>query len=667
MSAAARRRRRRGRVASFRDWRRRWGRPVATALLVVGAIVVDLLLRRRGLNPTAVAPLFALAVAALVPLRGGPVAGAAWRWLPGLAAPAAMGLAIAGGPAAGAAAPLLALAMFTPAPWWIGAAIGVLTLQAMAPAFSALTPLELAVRGLGVAFAVLAAWAAEAWRRELRLAEAVRGRDERHHRLLLDDRVTGNVRRLAPAAVEQRAREREQQLVARLQEIVDSARRALSAHGAYLYLRNSDDGLDLWVYDCLRRDLEPTPMLRAGDGMIGWVFKQAEPFLAAEYQKGISGLTHYLDPVDLRSFLGVPIVDTECKGVLAVDSAEIQAFAGEEHRQLLETMAKQVVDGLRDMDQKEETEEELAHLRAFFEAAQELLAMRADERAVSYFLDLVDLVVPADLALVLEEAEEGGWRIVDMRGEYPTGLEPGMLVHPDEGWAGWALAQAAIRDVGDFSRRNLDQPPIALDDGLPREGSAVCLQFETSAELDLRGGGVVLWSQQPHRFGASVLATLARLVAPFQLAWGRARAMQKLYDLATTDGLTRLANRRTALEQLAVELERADRTGLPVSTILLDVDHFKKVNDTHGHAAGDEVLRQVAEALRRVFRSTDLSARFAGDKAKLDHPAAARYGGEEFLIVLPDTDPAAAMIAAERARKAIKAVRAPLDDGGRSG
>jgi PleD family two-component response regulator len=167
---------------------------------------------------------------------------------------------------------------------------------------------------------------------------------------------------------------------------------------------------------------------------------------------------------------------------------------------------------------------------------------------------------------------------------------------------------------------------IADGEDLPAVGSVVCLPFNVGSDLDLRGGGLVLWSLQTGRYGAAVIANLRKLMAPFHLAWGRARAMERLRDQATTDGLTRLANRRTALEHLAAEIERADRTGLPVSVMLLDVDHFKKVNDTHGHGAGDDVLRQVAEALRAVFRTTDRSARLRG-RTETGQSAPARYGG----------------------------------------
>ena len=115
-------------------------------------------------------------------------------------------------------------------------------------------------------------------------------------------------------------------------------------------------------------------------------------------------------------------------------------------------------------------------------------------------------------------------------------------------------------------------------------------------------------------------------------------ANEQLQALATTDGLTGLKNHRTFKERLAEEFERATRYHLPLSLILLDVDRFKSFNDTHGHPAGDEVLKRVARHLTESTRSTDLVA---------------RYGGEEFAVLLPFTHAQAALALAERTCTAI--------------
>ena len=119
------------------------------------------------------------------------------------------------------------------------------------------------------------------------------------------------------------------------------------------------------------------------------------------------------------------------------------------------------------------------------------------------------------------------------------------------------------------------------------------------------------------------------------------QANAKLRRLATTDGLTGVNNRAAFDKALTAEFQRAVRNGEPFSLLLIDVDHFKAFNDAFGHPAGDAVLTRVAAALTAAARGTDVVA---------------RYGGEEFAVLLPDTDSAGALVAAERLRRAVASV-----------
>ncbi len=126
-------------------------------------------------------------------------------------------------------------------------------------------------------------------------------------------------------------------------------------------------------------------------------------------------------------------------------------------------------------------------------------------------------------------------------------------------------------------------------------------------------------------------------------------ALRVIAEQSVRDALTGVYNRRKLGEQLAVELARAARYGRSISLLMIDIDHFKRVNDGFGHLAGDEVIRHVATIASTCLRESDCLG---------------RYGGEEFVAILPEVDAARAAIAGERMREAV--ARAPAEFEGTS-
>jgi diguanylate cyclase (GGDEF)-like protein len=141
------------------------------------------------------------------------------------------------------------------------------------------------------------------------------------------------------------------------------------------------------------------------------------------------------------------------------------------------------------------------------------------------------------------------------------------------------------------------------------------------------------------RIERRVVATTERFAGHAALAMRNAYLLERMQQMAVTDGLTELANRRSFDRSLDRELTRAARTDGRLSVVLLDIDHFKNLNDTYGHVVGDNVLRQIAAALKECGREYDTIA---------------RYGGEEFAAVLPGCSSALALQVAERLREAVE-------------
>lgn len=150
-------------------------------------------------------------------------------------------------------------------------------------------------------------------------------------------------------------------------------------------------------------------------------------------------------------------------------------------------------------------------------------------------------------------------------------------------------------------------------------------------------GALCAMDHKPHQFNALEIETLSEFAA-LVVDWLEMRR------LSQTDFLTGAMMRRPFLNQLDKEIERHRKHGRPCALAVLDVDHFKRVNDTHGHAAGDEVLKAVASACLASLRGGDVFA---------------RLGGEEFALLLPESEAGEAMAAAERLRRTIEALSIP--------
>jgi diguanylate cyclase (GGDEF)-like protein len=201
-----------------------------------------------------------------------------------------------------------------------------------------------------------------------------------------------------------------------------------------------------------------------------------------------------------------------------------------------------------------------------------------------------------------------------------------------------AIKHGVELNYGDL-RRERDRLPVFG----PRESWEPAPRSVALLPLTAEGrtlGAVVAWHPLPDRFGPRELELLRRICSVAPIPLRSATQYEALDRRASTDALTGLANRATFESRLATAAAYFDRYARPFSIAILDVDFFKKFNDTWGHEAGDRVLKHVAEVVRTTVRDSDL---------------AARLGGEEFVVLMPETGVRAAAEAAERIRRAIEA------------
>jgi len=210
------------------------------------------------------------------------------------------------------------------------------------------------------------------------------------------------------------------------------------------------------------------------------------------------------------------------------------------------------------------------------------------------------------------------------------------------------LVASAIRLGAPLPGTDLDvSGAVVFDDATRLRGlqSLRVLPLKTGEEVL---GALVLGSRRAAAFGRDAVRQLEVIAMQAAGALLRARLFEQTERLATSDGLTGLANHRTFQARLDEQLALAHRYGKPLSVVLIDVDHFKAVNDTYGHPVGDVVLQGAARILAKEARGTDLVA---------------RYGGEEFAVVMPETDLDGARVIAERIRARVSEATFPTELG----
>lgn len=218
----------------------------------------------------------------------------------------------------------------------------------------------------------------------------------------------------------------------------------------------------------------------------------------------------------------------------------------------------------------------------------------------------------------------------------------GRAVHAGEGVTGGATERnesVLIHDVTEVPEY------LAFWGEVAREGSFLSVPIQAAGQTI---GALALTRPPVDPLTPSESRYVAAIADQVALAIHNAQLFTRLEELSTTDELTRLPNRRYFNERLERELSQARRWGHALSVLVIDVDHFKKLNDREGHAAGDEALIAVAGVLRASLREVDVVA---------------RWGGEEFVVVLERTTESDALVVGEKLRRAVEAISLPSTAG----
>lgn len=373
----------------------------------------------------------------------------------------------------------------------------------------------------------------------------------------------------------------------------------------------------------------------AGEGAVGAVAKRGQVMSLEMAKGGYKGLCYYAGPAVVKAFLGVPIVDRGVViGALCADRLDHRAFSTKEEA-LLEDATRQVLRALENERVFVQLERSKREQTVLFRASTALGAALDDGAVMRAGIDAAKEIAAYDFAAITVYDADARRHVV--RTAVGEGAEQfnGLVFQDNTSLTAMAVKNRHyLPHRGNFDAKN--QVVFTKRTNLKNMESVLILPLLVREDAL---GTIVLGAQRKDAFGSAVRPTLQVLANQVAVALSNAAAVKRLEEMATTDGLTGCLNKRAFLDELEKKLRSAQRFGKTLSLIVTDIDHFKSVNDTYGHATGDLVIKELGRILRRCKRDTDVVARF---------------GGEEFCILLEETETDGAILFAERVREELQ-------------
>lgn len=334
----------------------------------------------------------------------------------------------------------------------------------------------------------------------------------------------------------------------------------------------------------------------------------------------------------VRSELCVPLkAGDHIFGVLNVESPQTDAF-DENDEQILATLAGQLAIAIERMRLYQKLLRTTEKQSVMYRVSQEISiglelesVYQSIHRAVKQLMPCEDFLI----ALLDEEHQE-------IQGVYMVELDirlPEVRFSSSQGLCANVVSTGHSIKYDDFSTDHPDLRSMQIGKDRVRSGIFVPLKYKGKAI-----GVLSAQSYQTNAYTTEDEHILELLASQAAIAIENARLFSDIQELATHDPLTYVYNRRHFFKLANREVERAKRYHQPLSVILFDIDHFKRINDTYGHPTGDRVLQKIAQRCRAILRELDIIG---------------RYGGDEFIILMPSTELTNAAIAAERVRQGV--------------
>lgn len=434
-----------------------------------------------------------------------------------------------------------------------------------------------------------------------------------------------------------RQRDRAAELDEELEGLVRLAKQATDAHAVLYFDADRDrdaarlraaDGPPVLIPDCT---------IPLGQDPFAFVLERKEAFYATDFGRLLWSLPYYKGELKIGTLLAVPVKRGDVvAGFLLADRLDVQAFTGAEHDLLtgFAEMAAETIQRAR-ASLKEHDAEVLT--KAAYQVSESLAAAGDSSQVRRLLIRSARQMIPelAAAAVVITDSAQSRYSVEDADG-WAEDFVHREVALDEPTWAGWVLRSASDSYLLDHVSGQANRMPIlVLDEGIGRAESLLAVPLRAQD----RTIGALMLTGSRGAFGSVALHVLKTVANQAAAILETIQAKEASQEQAMRDGLTRLYNRRAFDELLDGALSREERQAGRFAILLLDLDHFKKLNDRFGHPAGDAALRSVAEVMKRVRRKADVVA---------------RYGGEEFAAILPGADEAGALQLAERLRHAIE-------------
>jgi diguanylate cyclase (GGDEF)-like protein len=397
------------------------------------------------------------------------------------------------------------------------------------------------------------------------------------------------------------------------------------------------------------RNLDYECEIEFGKGLIGSAVNKPAGFITGNLRSYEGELAYYKEPENINSVMIMRVMDNQSKriqGLLVVDSENMRAFT-DEHKELMNRFTQIASAMITSVKLTYQMNKVAIRADMQYEIAKKLSESLKAEEVIEVLTQSLMRTFEHDRIVIVAynpaTAKGSVWRIIGDPGSVSEGME--FDINDQRSLYGSifrnrrAIVTQGFRHENSYVR--FDREEAA--DAKPQDILIAPIHDDRQAVWAVVG----MESNRSGVYSQAELQLLKTIMANVSTALTKARMYTEMEKLATIDGLTQIANHRKFQDIMTMELERSQRYNTPLTLLLMDIDHFKKFNDTYGHPVGDLVLQMVARALQGSIRNTDYCA---------------RYGGEEFVVVLIQADEAQSRMLAERVRKAVESMEVRNED-----